>query len=302
MKNRFRLAAIFACILCAFALTGCGASITVYEYSTSGGLVNEIELFIDNQTVEAMEKTAIADEYGIPYTVENYFYTFFTDNGYDIVSAKSDGAGYSVVYRKIFPNGTTTDLYQAGTKPEYSYKYKRNPFVVNVVATSPNPFNGAREAFDGITNPNVSATVLQQLKNGKVAVSEYGERIELFPSVTEAFPFLDGMDPSGLLLTYARADSSRKKSSGKKYRIDRDNSWYVYSRYFDAAEPTVEVSYNRPVPYGWYLIALAAGGLTVAMFILKTREKQEKPTLLDRFPYNPEEYRDYESHLPIERK
>lgn len=295
-----KLAAIFAAILCTLALTGCGASLTVYEYASGDGIVNEIELFIDADTVARMESSAGVDEYGTPYTVESYFYSFFTDHGYDISGAEVTSDGYSVIYRKEFSSGVKTDLYAAGTTPEYIYEYHENPFVINIDKKSPNPFNGARENFDAIVNPNVSATVLQQLKNGKVAVDEYGERVVLFPSVTEAFPYLKGIDPSGFLLNYAKADSSRMKSSGDKYRIDSDNSWYVFSRYFDAAERTVEFNYNRPVPYGWYLVALAAGGIVVAAFVLATRNKKQKPpNLLDRFPYNPEQYRDYESHLPM---
>ncbi len=297
-----RLIAVFSAILCAFALTGCGASITVYEYSTDDGLINEIELFIDADTVQKMESSADRDEYGKPYTVEDYFFSFFTDQGYEIADAKISDDGYSVVYRKLFPSGVNTDLYSAGTKPEYEYKYKRNPFVVNIDKKSPNPYNGVREKYDAIVNPNVSATILQQLKNGKVAVNEYGERIVLFPSVADAFPYLKGIDPSGLRLNYACADSSRMKSSGEKYEIDGDTSWYVFSRYFDASETEVEFGYNRPVPYGWYLVALAAGAIAVAIIYLKTREKKQKTGLLDRFPYNPEEYRDYDSHLPAQRK
>ncbi len=55
------------------------------------------------------------------------------------------------------------------------------------------------------------------------------------------------------------------------------------------------------MPYGWYLVALAAGGAVLAVILIVTREKKKKPTLLDRFPYNPEEYRDYEVRLPTKR-
>lgn len=299
-KRIRRLTLMFIAVLSVFMLTGCGASITVCEYAVSGGTVNEIELFIDAATAERMEKTATVDEYGAPYTVESYFFELFDDRGYEIADASRDEAGYTAVYRKTFTDGALTDLNSIGTT-SFEYSYSDGPFTRTVTATSPNPFNGVRQEFDGITNPDKSATLLQQLKNGKVATDENGDRNVLFPSVTDAFPFLKGVNLDGLLLNYASAGSDRMESSGQKTELGDGRALYVFSRYFDETETNIEYKYKLPVPYGWYLVALAAGGVVFAAIMLATRTKKEKPTLLDRFPYNPEQYRDYDSHLPMNK-
>ena len=115
---------------------------------------------------------------------------------------------------------------------------------------------------------------------------------------SDAFPYLKDADPDGLLLNYSRVGSKRMESSGTVARTDGKNSEYVFSRYFDDAQTTVDFEYRRPVPYGWYLTALGAGAVTLAVFLIITRAKKTKTTLLDRFPYNPEEYRDYDNNLP----
>lgn len=288
-------------IASALLLTGCGASITVCEYAaTGGGTVNEIKLFIDAATAERMEKTAIADEYGSPYTVESYFFRLFDDRGYELTDAFRDDTGYTAVYKKTFSDGALTDIGAMG-RPEFEYSYSDGPFTRTVTATAQNPFNGLRKEYDEITNPNQSATLLQQLKNGKVATDENGDRSVLFPSVADAFPFLKGINLDGLLLNYASAGSDRMESSGKKTEYGDGRALYVFSRYFDQTETDIQYRYKLPVPYGWYIVALAAGGAVFAAIMLATRTKKQKPTLLDRFPYNPEEYRDYESRLPLNK-
>lgn len=296
-KKLVRLVAIIAICATAVLLTGCGASLTVYDYTEGGTRYNVYELTVDGDTVHKMEATAATNSDGKKYTVPDYFYSLFTGFGYELRSAEYKNGDFVASYGKAVT--TESDLYRIGTTPEFVTKHTENPFVRTYEASSPNPFNGVREAYDSVL-PEQSSTIIQQLKNGKIAVNEYNERVVLFPAVQDAFPYLKGMDIDGLLLNYARAGSSRMESSGRKYN-DGGTSYYVFSRYFDTTESTIEFKYKRPVAYGWYLVALAAGGITIAVIALATRTKKKTPTLLDRFPYNPEEYRDYESHLPTKR-
>ena len=189
------------------------------------------------------------------------------------------------------------DLDRRGTAVEFTASYKDNPFIRKVELVAKNPFNGVRKAYEAI-EPLQSSTMLERIKNGVVARDEYNELVTVFPSVRDAFPYLKDADPDGLLLNYSRVGSKRMESSGKVARTDGKNSEYVFSRYFDDALTTVDFEYRRPVPYGWYLTALGAGAVTLAVFLIITRAKKQKPTLLDRFPYNPEEYRDYDNNLP----
>jgi len=288
-----------AAALSAFALSGCGASLTVSEYTENGKRVNVFELSIDDDTVRKMEDTAAADaSTGAKYTVPEYFYELLSSPGFDceLVDANRTPEAYTAVYRKTYDGAT--DLETFGAKLEFMTTYTQNPFVRKYDSVAENPFNGVRAKYDAVL-PNESTTIIQRLKNGVKTVDEYGEISVLFPSVTDAFPYLKDVDPSGLLLEYAYTGSRRMKSSGTAVKLDRKNNAYVFGRYFDTIDTTIEFEYNRPVPYGWYVTALAAGGLTIAAIALATRKKKDKPTLLDRFPYNPEQYRDYDSHLPM---
>ena len=270
-------------------LTGCGASLTVYDYVEDGVRYNDYELTVDRDTVERMERTAIPDEYGKPYTVSEYFYEFFTGYGCELVSASDTAEAYVVRFRKAYYG--ESDLFSIGSPVAYEYEYAENPFVRDITATSPNPFNGVRDAYDSV-RVGQSGTLIQQIKNGKVAVDEFGEPVTLFPSVQTAFPYLQGMDPSGLLLCYARGGSNRMSASGEKLGSG-SNRTYLFTRYFDSADAEIVFRYKRPVPYGWYIVAAAAGGVVVLAIVLATRPKKKSKKnrpVSERFPYNPEDF------------
>ncbi|MCM1367894.1 MAG: hypothetical protein NC184_03675 [Roseburia sp.] len=297
-KKLARLFAVAAICFSAALLTGCGASLTLYDYTENGKRYNVYELSIDADTVAKMEATAASDADGKKYTVPDYFYSLFAGFGYELKSASLDGEAFVASYMRVV--SSEPDLFKVGTTPEFTTTYTENPFVRTYTSSAENPFNGVRAAYDGVL-PDQSSTIIQQLKNGKIARDDNGDRIVLFPSVQDAFPYLKGLDVDGLLLNYARTGSSRMESSGRRKVYD-GTGYYVFSRYFDTTDGTVEFKYKRPVAYGWYLVALAAGGATVAVIAVMTRTKKQKPTLLDRFPYNPEEYRDYDSHLPTAKR
>ncbi|MCH5165346.1 MAG: hypothetical protein J1G01_02985 [Clostridiales bacterium] len=297
-RSKFRTKRVLALIaLCfvAFALSGCGASLTVYDYTEDGVRYNEYELTIDNDIVQKMERTATLDRDGNKYTVKSYFYALFTGFGYELAGAQKTETVYIVRYRKVVTD--LSDLEKLGSPVKFVTTHTENPFVRTYRATSQNPFNGVREAFDNIA-PLTSTTILEQIKNGIIARNEYNELVVVFPSIYDAFPYLKGLDASGLLLNYVRTGARRMESSGRTVAIDDKTSNYVFSRYFDDTRTTVDFEYKRPVSYGWYMVAIAAGAVTLAIFVLATRTKKQKPTLLDRFPYNPETYRDYDSNLP----
>lgn len=295
LKGIKRIAALVAACVTALLLTGCGASVTFYDYTENGVRYNEYELAFDLKVAGEMEKTAATDGDGKKYTVQSYFYELFTDFGYELVGAELTQTEYVARYRKAVVNGSEQNKY--GCEVEFESAYTENPFVRTYTLTAPNPFNGVRGAYDEI-GPLQSSTPLERIKNGVKARDEYNELVTVFPSLTEAFPYLKDVNPDGLLLNYSRTGSRRMESSGKVVRTSGDNSEYVFSRYFDDAETTVDFKYRRPVPYGWYMTAVCAGAVTLVIFVLVTRTKKQKPTLLDRFPYNPEQYRDYDSDLP----
>lgn len=293
-KKSKRIILLLAVCLAALLLTGCGAKLSVYDYTEDGVRYNLYELSIDGDTVANMERTATTDADGNKYTVESYFARLFGDFGYSLVSASRTEDKYTVRYRKPINNGN--DLKENGTEVSFTTTHTENPFVRTYTAVAENPFNGVRNNYDNV-QPMRSTTVLERIKNGAIAHDENGEAIESLPAIDIAFPYLKGLDPDGLLLNYVRYGAERMESSGSKVK-DGDKTAYVFSRYFDTTESQIQYKYKRAVPYGWYLTAIAAGALVFAVIIIATRPKKQKPTLLDRFPYNPEEYRDYNNNLP----
>lgn len=270
-----RLAIVIAAVALSVFLTGC-AELSVYDYSDGEHRYNVYELHIDADTVSRMEATAARDAAGKKYTVSEYFREMFSRLGYEPMDASGFGGGYTATFRKAFLSGQRTELDEFGTAIEYSAEYVDGAFVRDVRLTADNPFNGVREKYDAVPQYQ-TATALAQLKNGWGAFDEYGEWHVSFPSVTDAFPYLKSIDPDGLLLKYAIAGSSRMESSGTSTRINDDTSRYEFARYFDDSDTRLVFEYKRPVVYGWYLVALGAGVITVAGFIIATRKKKPTP-------------------------
>lgn len=298
LSEKRRILAVFAVCCAAFILTGCGASVTVYDYTSDGVRYNMYELEFDKSIINGMEQSAVNDADGNKYTVAGYLYTLFCDFGYELTDAEDTGEKYTVRYRKAV--GGRSELFEAGTPVAFKTDSTENPFIRTYTSISPNPFNGVRQKYDAVA-PGQSLTVLDRLKNGSVARDEFGELVVAYPSLADAFPYIKRFDPDGLLLKYVRYGSPRTLSSGAS--SGGKTAAFVYSRYFDDTYTNIELSYKRAVPYGWYLTALAAGAVTLAIFAAATRTKKDKkkPTLLDRFPYDPEEYRDYENRFPANR-
>lgn len=279
----------------ALLLTGCGASLTVYDGTENGVRYNTYELTLDCKLVERMENTATTAPNGKRYTVESYFYELFRDFGCELISATRNENVYTASYRKSVPSDGK--LFGLDTAVEYKTTHTDNLFVRTYTSTAQNPFNGLRENYDAI-EPLRATTVLEQLKNGAVARDEYGELVVARPSLVDAFPYLKGMSPDGLLLNYVRYGSARTQISGNMKNLGNNKAAYVFSRYFDSLDRDMTLVYRRASPLGWYIVATMAGTLTFALIMFLTRQKKKKTTLLDRFPYNPEQYRDYDSHLP----
>lgn len=257
-----RLLALLSVTAVALLLTGCGASVTVYDYYRGGTRYGMYEIRVDAATVEKMEETATTDSDGNKYTVSGYLYELFTSFGYEPISASNTDEYYTVSYRRA--EGRETELDRFGTKLEFTNKYTQTPFIRTYHSVSPSPFNGLREAYDNIPSERAS-TILEWVKNGAVARDEFGERVVSFPSITEAFPYLVGKNPDGLLLNYVYEGSRRMQTSGVKTGEYDSTAQYMFSRYFDDSETTIELMYERPVTYGWYLAALAIGAAALAI-------------------------------------
>lgn len=256
----------------ALLLTGCGASVTVYDFSDGENHYNMYELTFDSDTLSRMESSAATDPNGNKYTVEKYFADFFADFGYSLDSAEKTDKQYTVRYRKAVGQGG--ELNELGTPVEFTATSTENMFLRYYTMTSPNPFNGVKAKYDAV-QPYQSVTPLDRLKNGSVAFDGKGELIVSAPALTEAFPYLKTVGEDGLLLNYVRYGSPRMQSSGTEVKLDDDTAAYIFSRYFDDVEDSMELTFSRPVPYGWYLVAVLMGALVFGVIMLQTRPKKK---------------------------
>ena len=268
-RLRLAIAAVFA-LIAATVLVGCTASVAVYDYTENGVRYTEYEIALDGEAVTALESTAGSDADGNKYTVEQYLYRLFTDYGYSLVRAKRADGGYTVVFRKATEG--EPELFAYGTSPKFVATSKANPFIRTYTAVSPSPFNGLRAAYESIPAER-SATMLERIKNGLIARNEYGDKTEVFPSIETAFPYTAGANKDGLLLKYRRVGSERTASSGTATPIGNRNVMYEFARYFDTVDTDITLEYKRPVPYGWYLVAIAAGGGIFAAVFAVLRRK-----------------------------
>lgn len=269
---------LLSLLISAVMLTACGASVTYYEASEGGVSYNVYELSIDLDTLEAMENSAALDRDGNKYKVSEYLLELFTDFGYELKEAYSDEAGYRAKYRKAVSG--SPELFKLGTAVEFTTTYSENPFVRTIRAQSQNPYNGVREYYDELDDVN-GATLIGRLKYGLTVRNEYGEKTVAFPSLYAAFPYVKSVNPDGLKLIYKRSGSSRMLSSGSAKKLNNKTSEYTFMRYFDTTETYIAFEYKRPVPYGWYITAVAAGAIVLTVCVTVINKKRAIGKLID---------------------
>lgn len=300
-----RLLPILILLFAAFALSGCGASITVSEFYINGEYYNDIELRAPSELVQTLNDSAV--------TVNNKKWTFpayvsalmtGSDTNFDyteITAEIQDSGDYVFVYRKRFLSRETADLaLMSGTIVKTVSTQSTNGFIKSISTTSPNPFNNLRKNYDDIVNPNASTTRLQILKNGvKVRQVNTNEFVTLFPSFTEAFPAAKNYELDSLMLSVLQyVNSNRRASSGEMVSSDSQGAVYKFTRPFDTYDRTVDYDYTRIDALGWSLMSLLIGGIVILVIALITHKKPPKETLPDRFPYNPETFKDIDINLP----
>ncbi len=124
---------------------------------------------------------------------------------------------------------------------------------------------------------------------------------KLLPGLTEAFPAVN-------LDAYTNVLLRNYWYASKKMNVNYDNKvgaadsdgtpdtygvYYLFEKTVGEGDTTVEYEYYRADPTGWYLVAIAVGGLTVLIAYLVARnkkrrqEKQPPAKVQDSFPYDP---------------
>lgn len=313
LKNSFnsykKILTLCALVCCAVLLTGCGASVDVYAYAYDGGYANEVHIRLDLQATDAMNASSIeaypqADEVsGLrAWTVEEYFTELMTSPtvglDYELLSTIKDGE-LTMAFVKRFATSAELDTNNLYAVPDVVSTTTTNGFLYHRVRTRENPFNGLRTAYDESFD---STGFIGKLKNGMgYYVDEEGsDRYyhHLFPSLVTAFPIAETYDLSDIGLNYIEIGNARRGNNGYEVSASPQSSYYVFERNFDYEYSQVIYDYNTVNTVGWYILAVVIGGIVLLAILFFTSKKKPKSGLVDKFPYNPEKYKDINSNLP----
>lgn len=119
---------------------------------------------------------------------------------------------------------------------------------------------------------------------------------EKLPPLGTAFPSAQLDDFGEIALNnFWYASKKMTVACDAMYREEDDNRglYYLFAKTMDEGDTQVEYSYYRADPTGWYLTAIAGGGIAVGLAFLaahlnkKRKNKQPKPQIKDNFPYDP---------------
>lgn len=297
-------------IFAAVALTGCGARFDVYAYATENGYANEVHIIVNKEVVHALNESSQKAYPDYDYitglnawTLEDYIYFLMVSETtglmYQSVSVEESDSEYIYKYVKEFADSKESDVNNLYAVPDVLSTTTTNGFIYHRVKTRENPFNGLAAAYEESTDAD---SIIGKIKNGMGYYVEEaeGERYyyHLFPSIYTAFPIARQYNLSDIVLNYVEVGYARRGCNGMEIPINSQNSYYVFSRNFDNQDHNVIYDYNTVNSVGWYLVALLVGFLVFAFIMWFTHTKKMKTNLVDRFPYNPEKFKDINSHLP----
>lgn len=301
-----KLTVIFLMVFTLFSATACGASVSLYTGSENGNTVYFLEARLPLSLYGNIQQSgAERHEIGQPpkWRLEDWLaefsrYVMFTDGSmFEYEGYSIDSNEYVATFKRtVTPNsggsGSNDDSEDDNVViKDYFYFYA-------VEVTEENPFNGLRSEYDAAV-PGQSGTLMQMIKNGIGYFDDEGYH-ERLPSLSAAFSETAKYLPETLKLNFYLDGSAKMNTTGNK-KVINGKTYYLWERSFDASEDYITYRYFRANSLGWNVTALIIAGVTVLIILIVTRSKKEKPTLLDKFPYDPSKYEDIYSNLPAEK-
>lgn len=291
--NKFIIVGLL--LVLALSLTGCsGTSVSLYTSSTTAGSRHTLEIRVPQKLCASLESTAAilpTDlRTGLKYDRWNIYdylkiisesMTLGDGSQYQLVRERGEGTEKVYVLVRDFTPSDDEDE----EDDQVEMNVKDYFFFYTVEVTQPNPFNGYRALYD-----QAEPTLMQALRNGFDAYID-NKKVHI-PALDQAFPLIKNCNLDELTLNLYLGGSNRMASDGTKVRKSSEwysGTFYLWDRKFDTEDTTITLQYYRPNSLGWNIVAIVLAGLTVTAVLLLTRgkKKKHKPTLEERFPYDP---------------
>lgn len=320
MKHKKRNIILCVCLAAVFLLCGCDrVEINVYEQEADDFWYFRIDVSMPVRLVSELEESASPNaDTNKPWTVEKWLCAYFDvlAEDYGIV-CEADGVylndtGRQRQYRfyvdvsKTSARDDLTDTLRLSGETDV----KTNLFIRTVRVTRDDRFNAWVNAFEDALvryesnepQPSDSTTAMGILLFGcgsYVRDENGGEEPvyrEEVPALFDAFPRLHYYkdEYTEVMLRNMWYASQRMKVKADAVATPTDDSrgrYYIFEKSVGSGDTRVEYEYYRADPTGWYLVALAAGLLTVGIAVLVARRqkkrKEKKPDRQDAFPYDP---------------
>lgn len=306
------------------SLTGCGVQIDVYEQQNDDGWYFGVDLRVKESLCGELEDSAAySEKRNKPWTIEDWLCDYFSlmsesygfSYNYDGVYRDSNASAYKIYRFSVYADKRKIrEELKDGLTLDGELEQKSNLFVrtINVVRDDRfnwwvREFEGAYERFDsGKPEPMDNQTLMGIILFG-CGSYEYDSEIddtvykEELPGFSDAFTAAQMNEYTKVLLRdfwYASRKMNvnyddvvgLRSSDGE---IDDKNVYYVFEKQVGEGPTAVEYEYYRADPTGWYIVALAFGGLVVGITILiarnidRKKKKQPKTQVKDLFPYDP---------------
>lgn len=304
--------AVCACLIVVLALfTGCDASVRLYERGQDDDAwYFDLCIDIPSELEDTLVKNAAYSEsHGRKWTPDYWLRDYFKITSelygytykYDI-KRNPDGDGRTYMfYDIVIPKKTIREELGKGLTYSGTTDITTNLFIRTINVVRDNRFDfwirSLNKAAENGDTGNGGDTLMAMILYGAGHYENIGgvlSYVEDLPGFTDAFK-VPLNDYTEIMLTDFWLASSKMNVACDKI-IPTDNSkyvYYVFNKRIEDGETKVAYRYFRADPTGWYLVAIACGGVAVglgflAAYIVKKRKnKTPKQSVKDSFPYDP---------------
>lgn len=319
MKTKRTIKSIFCAlivVLTLFSLVGCGMEVDVYEQQDEDNRYFMIDFCPDDSLIATLEDGAAQSErHDGTWTLENWLCDYFAIiaelQGFTYRYDKyiDDGVLYS--FTVTVPKDTAGEEIRDKLTLDSEMSIKTNLFMRTINVVRDDRFNVWISEYEEVLErfesdspvPSDNATMLGIFLFG--CGSYTGAEGEIYeeelPGFTDAFPAAKPERYREVVLQnfwYA----SRKMNVNCDDRayvrdsdgtVDKSGVYYIFRKEAGDGETLVEYEYYRADPTGWYIVALAGGGIAIGVVILVARYRDKKKhtpppaQVKDLFPYDP---------------
>lgn len=315
MKTRRTIKSAVCAVLIAVLLfcTGCDTEIDVYEQQDEDYWYFGIDIGLGNALDKRLNDTAaFSEKHNGKWTVENWLIDYFDelseisgflyryDGIYNDTAAKRRLYSFTVNVPKKTAERDVAD----GLTLSSDVEQKTNLFVRTINVVRDDRFNYWIKQFGDVMDRFDSDDPQPMDNRTLTGILLFGTRVNgevRLPGFADAFPEAQTSEATEILLRnfwYASkkmnvAYDNMMPVYNSDGRRDTYGVYYVFEKTVGTGETQVSYEYYRADPTGWYLVAIAVGGITVgiciAIAVWRKRKKNKKPPEKpeDLFPYDP---------------